>query len=479
MVDMTDKTGKIWKFALGLVLATIILSLAVLAGLASYSLARARLLANFSYQPSQPSIVVPVETETPASQASLQTPSVLPAVVAQPTEIAPSVKPWDGAGRVTILLMGLDYRDWEQQRDYPRSDTMILLTLDPATKTAGILSIPRDMWVSIPGFKHGKINTAYYLGEAYKLPGGGPALATKTVEQFLGVPINYYAQIDFGAFVRFIDEIGGVTIDVPQPITIDLLGGEGVKTKKTLKPERQVLPGDWALAYARARYTEDGDFDRARRQQQVILAIRERLLERGLLPTMIQKAPALYQQLRAGIHTNLGLDEVIRLALAARDIPVEAIQRGVFGTESVVFGFSPDNLSILIPIPDRIHLLRDQIFTSTGGLKPKTPGDARQRMQAEGARLAIFNGSRDDTLAPRTADYLINQGAAVVDVAQAESSYMTTTIIDHTGSPFTLSYLAEWFGNPYIKIYSRYEREAPVDVEVYLGADWARSNSLP
>ncbi len=122
----------------------------------------------------------------------------------------PSIKPWDGAARVTILLLGLDYRDWEARDKYSRSDTMILLTLDPLTNTAGILSIPRDMWVAIPGFKHGKINTAYYLGDAYQLPGGGPALAVKTVESFLGIPINYYAQIDFQSFVRFIDEIGGV-----------------------------------------------------------------------------------------------------------------------------------------------------------------------------------------------------------------------------------------------------------------------------
>ena len=193
---------------------------------------------------------------------------------AQPSPTAPLPEPtltsWDGVGRVTILLLGLDYRDWEAGSEYSRSDTMILLTLDPLSHTAGILSIPRDMWVAIPGFQHGKINTAYYLGDAYKLPGGGPGLAVDTVEQFLGVPINFYAQIDFQAFVRFIDELGGVKIDIPEPITVDLLGS-GAKTKKTLQPGVQVLPGEWALAYARARNTGGGDFDRAKRQQQVIL----------------------------------------------------------------------------------------------------------------------------------------------------------------------------------------------------------------
>ena len=169
---------------------------------------------------------------------------------------------------------------------------MILLTLDPVTRTAGILSIPRDLWVAIPGFKHGKINTAYYLGDAHKLPGGGPGLAVKTVEEFLGVPINFYAQVDFGVFVRFIDEIGGVKIDVPEEITVDLLGS-GSSTKKTLQPGVQVLPGEWALAYARARYTEGGDFDRAQRQQQVIMAIRDRIISFDMLPILISKADVL------------------------------------------------------------------------------------------------------------------------------------------------------------------------------------------
>ncbi|MGE5253115.1 MAG: LCP family protein, partial [Planctomycetaceae bacterium] len=84
---------------------------------------------------------------------------------------------WDGKSRVTVLLIGLDYRDW-LNGDYPRSDTMILLTIDPVSKTAGMLSIPRDMWVNIPNYGYFKINTAYYLGAANKLPGRRPSGST-------------------------------------------------------------------------------------------------------------------------------------------------------------------------------------------------------------------------------------------------------------------------------------------------------------
>ena len=112
----------------------------------------------------------------------------------------PTPPPWDGADRVSLLVMGLDYRDWVAGEGPPRTDTMILLTIDPISRTAGMISIPRDLWVNIPGYEYGRINTAYQLGEAFNHPGGGPALATETVEALLGVPIDYYAQVDFGAF---------------------------------------------------------------------------------------------------------------------------------------------------------------------------------------------------------------------------------------------------------------------------------------
>ena len=119
------------------------------------------------------------------------------AVATVPVDITPVVEApeaetpkWDGGSRINVLFIGVDYRDWEAGTGAPRSDTMILFTLDPVSKTAGMLSIPRDMWVNIPGSGYGRINTAFSIGEGSKLPGGGPGLAMKTVEQFLGVPVH-------------------------------------------------------------------------------------------------------------------------------------------------------------------------------------------------------------------------------------------------------------------------------------------------
>jgi anionic cell wall polymer biosynthesis LytR-Cps2A-Psr (LCP) family protein len=115
----------------------------------------------------------------------------------------------DFSSRINVLVMGLDYRDWMADEGPSRTDTMILVTIDPVAKTAGMLSIPRDLWVNVPGYGQNKINTAYFLGEANRLPEGGPGLATQTVEEFLGIDVHYWAQIDFTAFIQFVDYIGG------------------------------------------------------------------------------------------------------------------------------------------------------------------------------------------------------------------------------------------------------------------------------
>lgn len=390
----------------------------------------------------------------------------------------PLPEPWDGADRVTILLIGLDYRDWSNENAVAsRSDTMILLTIDPVAKTAGILSVPRDLWAVIPGFKPNKINTAYYFGELYKVPGGGPALAMKTVEQTIGVPIDYYAQIDFGAFERFIDLIDGVKIDVPYPITVDPLGAD--TNPKNLKPGVQLLPGNVALAYARERHVEGGDFSRSQRQQQIIIGIRDRILDFNLLPGLIANAPQIYNELSDGIHTNLPLDDAIRLAVLASQIDKADIKQGIIDENDVIFGRSPDDLSILIPIPDKIRALRDEIFTGNTALGPLTTGSAQERFAAEGAHISLQNGTQAGDVAAATQTYLQSQGGNVVESINAETAYSQTVLIDHTGNPYTLAYLADLFNVPNSRIKHEFVPNSSIDVEIKLGNDWIGNNTLP
>lgn len=388
----------------------------------------------------------------------------------------PTPEPWDGASRVNVLIMGLDYRDWEAGEGAPRTDTMILLSLEPLTSTGGMLSIPRDLWVNIPGFEPGRINTAYRFGELYNIPGGGPGLAMKSVEELLGLKIDYYGLIDFGAFERFIDEIGGIKIDIENRIRVDPIVGD----TKTLKPGVQVLPGDLALGYARARYTKGGDFDRAKRQQQVIMGIRNRLLERDFLLSLISKAPILYQELSSGIHTNMSLDQAIKLAWTASKVPEENIKKGIIGTDHVTLNKSPEGDDVLKPRPEQIRLLRDEIFTVSGPVSPAAANaNPQDLVVSENARVSVFNGSTTPGLASRTSDFLKTEGVNVVEPADAPEAFNYTTLISYTGKPYTVKYLMELMNISPNRMYLRYDPSSQVDIAVYLGYDWANNNAIP
>jgi polyisoprenyl-teichoic acid--peptidoglycan teichoic acid transferase len=386
-------------------------------------------------------------------------------------ETDPTPVPWDGASRVTILLMGLDFRDWEAN-EVPRTDTMILFSVDPVSKTAGMLSVPRDMWVNIPGTGYNKINTAYRWGELYKLPGGGPGLAMKTVEEFLGVPINYYAQIDFMAFVRFIDELGGLDMHIKEEITVDPIGPGNTRT---LEPGVQTLDGATTLAYARMRYTEGGDFDRSSRQMEVIMALRDQILNFNQLPTLIAKSPKLYQELASGIRTNLTLDQVVQLALLAAQVDTEKIKQGIIGPpKQVEFATNPeDGQAILIPVPDQIRILRDEVFATGGPVGPEAvAGDPAELMKAENARVVVSNGTSTAGLASKTSELLRGEGVNVVGENNAEQSAGVTTIYDYTGKPYTIKFLMERLNVPNSRIVNRFDPNAPADIEIVLGDDW-------
>jgi len=430
---------------------------------------------------SLPGLALSKPTTTPAPDATPlieveENPQV--DIPQQPVGLQP--EPWDGASRVTLLVMGLDYNDWRAGEGPPRTDTMILLTVDPLSKTAGMLSIPRDLWVSIPGFDYGKVNTAYQLGEASKLPEGGPGLAMDTVERLVGVPIQYYALVDFYVFVDFIDEIHGVKLIVPEEIYVDIY--DDAKGNIRIKPGEQVLPGKHALAYARARNTEGADFDRAQRQQQVILGIRDRLLEPKILTDLVSKAPALYSELSKGVNTNLSFDEVMKLAWLVQQIKTEDIYRGIIGKEQVNFGKSPDGLDVLKPLPDQIRLLRDQIFAPSGSISPYIDSniDPQVLMTQEEAAISILNGTFTPGLGGRTSEYLQSLGAEIITIGDAsEKPYSYTSIYDHTGNPYTVEFLVELMNISKFRVFNRFSPDSEVDVTVILGDDWFNNNPMP
>ena len=395
-----------------------------------------------------------------------------------PTDIPvadlPSPEPWDGTSRVNVLVMGLDYRDWEEG-ETPRTDTMILLTFDPLNKTAGIVSIPRDLWVSIPGFEYAKINTAYYLGEVYNLPGGGAALAARTVEEFLGVPVPYYAQVDFQAFVDFVDHIEGVKLTLEESIVLDR---RGVDNSVTIDAGTSTFPGEYALAYVRTRSGEGGDFDRAARQQQVIIGIRDRILEFDMMPKLVARAPEIYTDLSAGINTNLSLNQVIRLAWSALEVEAEDISQVVIGSEYITIGKSDDELDILKPIPDKIRLLRDDVFGTGGVLGPVAEGDSDILIAEESARIAVYNGSYQSDLHTVTSNWFKEQGLNVVDESPTDAAVYSQIFV-YNSKPYALQWLSNTLGVTTNNIYNYYDPNAENDIVVILGDVWASNNPMP
>lgn len=417
-----------------------------------------------------------------ATEESIDAPAL--DATAAPIILEETPMPWDGTERITVLIMGLDYRDWESGDGPPRTDTMLLATIDPITRTAGLLSIPRDLWVEIPGFgEHNRINTAYFLGETYKVPGGGPGLAMQTVENLLGVPVQYYAVIEFSTFEDMIDEIGGIDVLVKQRVKISPIG----KLSRWLEPKAYHLNGSEALAYARARKTEGGDFDRAERQQQVVMAIRDRVIGFDMLPSLISSAPTLYQQFKEGIHSNLinpeaapdqllqQLKQALSLATLAMDIPHSEIRKGVIAPpDMVTLATLPDGAQVLKPVPDQIRFLRDEIFTTTGAVAPSdADADAQTLAKLEGAQLSVLNGAGIEGMAGRTAQYLQGEGLDVVEVGNANrQDYTTTMVIDYTGNPYTRQFLQELLGLSESQILSQPDPSQSVDIALIVGSDW-------
>ncbi|HEY4721411.1 MAG TPA: LCP family protein, partial [Anaerolineae bacterium] len=343
------------------------------------------------------------------------------------------VPEWQGIERVNVLLLGIDEREVEQGPW--RTDTLIVLTIDPASRTAGMLSIPRDLWVPIPGFDESKINTAHFLGDATKYPGGGPALAMETVRYNLGIPVQYYLRLNFGGFEQLIDQIDGIDIYVEDTID-DPKYPDCCNGYDPLHIDQgwQHMDGALALKYARTRHNDMGDFGRAHHQQQVILAVRDKVLKSDMLPTLAAKAGSIADILGHSVQTNLSIDQLIRLAKLATQIDAKNIKQATIDENMVLAYNAPTDppQDVLIPLRDKIRVVRDQIFGAapmTTSISSGTPG---------GVRIVVENGTYVEGLAAKTADHLKSLGFNVISFTSADRfDYAQSRIININGQADT------------------------------------------
>ena len=412
----------------------------------------------------------------PVAGTPLSADAPVVSVVEEPGEagapvVMESSKPWDGTERVTVLMLGID-----QRCDIPgptHTDTMMLVTVDPVDLSAAVLSLPRDLWVEIPGFGLDRINQANYLGEAFEYPGGGAALAVETVEATLGIPINYYVAINFDAFVEVVDLIGGIAVEVPEAIDDPNYPDRCFGYDPfSIEAGPHEMDGTTALKYARTRATFGGDVDRAGRQQQVVLAVREQVVRLGMIPQLIRQAPELWQTFQDNVNTNMSVDEALQLALLVQDIPREQIHTAVIDYNYVYNETTEDGRQVLVPIRDKIRQLRDDLFAPPAVPTPVIE-DLPALMVEEEARVAVYNGTTVFGLAGDTQTYLEDLGFTITEIGNADAAtYRTTQIIDYGSHPSTVQYLIQRLKIPPLNVSNGRNPDGDFDVLIILGDDW-------
>lgn len=271
------------------------------------------------------------------------------------------IAPWDGQTRYTIIVAGLDRRE-DQSNEPVRTDSLMLVSIDPADKSIGVLSIPRDLWVEIPGQEErDRINRAYFLGEV-RGAGGGPRLLQQTVSWNLGMRVHNYVLVDFKVLVDLVDLLGGIEVSIDYTINDERYPDKNYGYDPFyLAPGTHILDGEDALRFARTRHGNN-DVLRAGRQQQVIGGIRERVLSINFLQ-LIAQVPALLSSLSENLQTGLDIQQIVQLAFFAREVEGEDIRMRVMNFEYLQeYTTEEYQQQVLIPIVERLPVLLRETF---------------------------------------------------------------------------------------------------------------------
>ncbi len=410
-----------------------------------------------------------------ALQAIQQADPRRPAAAGQsaPPQIPPGLRE-----SLNVLLVGVDRRP--DMQEGVRSDTLILVHIDAAQGWAGMISIPRDSVADVPHLGQQKINAAYAYGfnHAAELYGqgtapdaAGGALAAETVEGFLGLKVNYVAQIDFRGFQRVVDTLGGVTVDVPQPLLDPAYPTDDYGYERLYVPAGlQVLDGATALRYARSRHSSS-DFDRSRRQQQVLRAILTEVRARGLL-SQATLLPALASDLEQSVSTTMPLGDLDTLRgladLAQRLDPSRIVQLSI----------SPNDVAVIQELGSDIYWDKGDVAALVARLM------AGPTAAAESAHVQVQNGAEVQGLAGRVTDTLRAHGFQTAAPVDSPAPAAHSQLIDYGGHPQTLTRLAELLQIDPRYVFSSPPPDTPpaplrTDIILILGADHHEAWATP
>ncbi len=244
-----------------------------------------------------------------------------------------------------------------------RTDTMFLVAVDWQQNRVGVLSFPRDLWVEVPRFDHKRLNQVDFLGEYFEYPGGGFSLLADTFSQNFGIRIDHFVRLHRSGFVDIVDALGGVDVtldcDLWELTTVNNADGEQKYQVLYLSAGSHHFDGEQALRFTTYRYVT-GDWDRARRQQVFLLALRDQMISAGT----VRRIPQLWQALNKYFTTDLGILDIIKLGRLAASISTDDVRAHVIGkyeTEPLVLHSGAE---VLVSEGDRLYEAIRQLFDS-------------------------------------------------------------------------------------------------------------------
>lgn len=359
----------------------------------------------------------------------------------------------EGDSRINILLLG---KGGSGHPGGELTDTIQIVSIDPQEKGAVVVSIPRDLRVKLDKNTYSKINAVYAKG-AQKGFESGIASIEKTVSELVDLPIHYFVMADFSGFTKFVDSLGGLDIYVTKAVNDPLYPDDELEGYDpfSISVGQKHLNGETALKYARSRETTS-DFDRSRRQQEIMMAVKQELLSAGVLTNPV-KITKLMDIIGDHVKTDMGVGSIQSLAKIAKDIESDKVNSLILDYTNAL---APTETSDIIPKGGDYSIIKETVHSFI-----KDP-----YLNKENAKIAIKNGTKVAGEASKLEKILKSYGYNIVSVDKADAA-AKTIIYDYSGSkkPFTVKFLEQRLK---AKVVSKKDTKKDVDIEIIIGQDF-------
>lgn len=404
-------------------------------------------------------------------------------------KVDPNALKGEGDGRINVLLAG---GGGPGHKGGDLTDTLILASIDPVNHKAVLVSVPRDLWVTIPGRGSMKINAAYATAkQSYMRKNGvdtndsgaiqaGLTSIDQAMERVLGVPIHYNLLVNFTAFKQAIDTVGGVTVDVPEDLYDPTMAWENGYNSYIAREGVQQFNGKQALNYVRSRHTSS-DFARGERQRAIMLALKQKIVTAGTLsnPT---KLSGLISAFGNNVYTDLSLQDAWRLFGIVKQVNNQHISSASLagttditsssaGADSLITTGNINGQSIVMPKAGLESYDEIQEF-------------ARSKLQdgyiiKEKAKVLVLNGTVESGLGQSMADKLKSYGYNVTGVRNAPTTLYRKTVVIKTSNKnmkYTKNYLEQRFSTKATQLTDNSIRPGGADFVIIVGSDEAGIN---